>query len=88
MDRIQEAGDLCSDIGPIVIASQLENASGFNAEMKGANGEEGHAPMLPGPLPYASDAHRGDALRTGQAEPTDGEGMADAPGCSASPATS
>ncbi|MEU1691667.1 lytic transglycosylase domain-containing protein [Streptomyces hirsutus] len=47
VDSIKDAGDLCSDIGPIVIASQLENASGFNAEMKGANGEKGISQLPP-----------------------------------------
>ncbi|MFE9607887.1 lytic transglycosylase domain-containing protein [Streptomyces sp. NPDC006012] len=40
-DTIEEAGGQCTQIGPIVIASQLEYASGFNSAMVGAHGEKG-----------------------------------------------
>jgi hypothetical protein len=40
-DTIEQAGGQCTRIGPIVIASQLEYASGFNSAMVGAHGEKG-----------------------------------------------
>ncbi|MBQ0827507.1 lytic transglycosylase domain-containing protein [Streptomyces tagetis] len=47
VDSVKKAGDLCAEIGPIVIASQLESASGFNAGMKGPHGEQGVAQLPP-----------------------------------------
>ncbi|MFJ4685186.1 transglycosylase SLT domain-containing protein [Streptomyces sp. NPDC091377] len=46
-EPIQEAGELCDAIGPIVIASQLERESGFNASMVGPDGEEGISQLPP-----------------------------------------
>lgn len=47
VDPIEEAGAKCLAIGPIVIASQLERESGFNAAMVGAKGEEGISQLPP-----------------------------------------
>ncbi|MEU9338178.1 transglycosylase SLT domain-containing protein [Streptomyces sp. NPDC048290] len=47
LEHIEEAGELCGAIGPIVIASQLEAESGFNAAMVGPKGEEGIAQLPP-----------------------------------------
>ncbi|MEU3143565.1 MULTISPECIES: transglycosylase SLT domain-containing protein [unclassified Streptomyces] len=46
-DPIEEAGELCDAIGPIVIASQLERESGFNETLVGENGEEGVSQLPP-----------------------------------------
>ncbi|MEV5646080.1 lytic transglycosylase domain-containing protein [Streptomyces flaveolus] len=47
VDPIQEAGQLCAAIGPIVIASQIEKASGFNASLVGPNGRQGISQLPP-----------------------------------------
>ncbi|WP_405465974.1 lytic transglycosylase domain-containing protein [Streptomyces jietaisiensis] len=47
VDPIQEAGELCTAIGPIVIASQLENASAFNASLVGPDGRKGISQLPP-----------------------------------------
>jgi hypothetical protein len=47
LDPIQQAGELCDAIGPIVIASQLEKESGFNAALVGPNGEQGISQLPP-----------------------------------------
>ncbi|MFD9326775.1 transglycosylase SLT domain-containing protein [Streptomyces sp. NPDC060065] len=47
LDPIQKAGELCGAIGPIVIASQVEKESGFNASMVGPNGEQGLSQLPP-----------------------------------------
>lgn len=47
MDPIQNAGELCGAIGPIVIASQIEKESGFNKTLVGPNGEEGISQLPP-----------------------------------------
>ncbi|MFF4354388.1 lytic transglycosylase domain-containing protein [Streptomyces sp. NPDC001530] len=46
-DPIQKAGALCDAIGPIVIASQIEKESGFNADLVGPNGEQGLSQLPP-----------------------------------------
>ncbi|WP_328749922.1 lytic transglycosylase domain-containing protein [Streptomyces sp. NBC_00285] len=47
VDPIQKAGKLCDAIGPIVIASQVEKASGFNATLVGPGGEVGISQLPP-----------------------------------------
>ncbi|KOX06508.1 hypothetical protein ADK65_00010 [Streptomyces sp. NRRL B-1140] len=47
VEPIEEAGDLCGAVGPVVIASQIERESGFNAELLGENGEEGISQLPP-----------------------------------------
>ncbi|MEV7284061.1 lytic transglycosylase domain-containing protein [Streptomyces sp. NPDC093252] len=47
VDPIEEAGGLCDAVGPVVIASQVERESGFNAAMVGAKGEEGISQLPP-----------------------------------------
>ncbi|WP_369186660.1 transglycosylase SLT domain-containing protein [Streptomyces sp. R08] len=47
VDPIQKAGALCDAIGPIVIASQLEKESGFNANLVGPDGEQGLSQLPP-----------------------------------------
>ncbi|MER5445433.1 lytic transglycosylase domain-containing protein [Streptomyces sp. NPDC002766] len=47
VDPIQKAGQLCSAIGPIVIASQIEKASGFNASLVGPDGRQGISQLPP-----------------------------------------
>ncbi|MXM61880.1 lytic transglycosylase domain-containing protein [Streptomyces sp. HUCO-GS316] len=46
-EPIQKAGELCGAIGPIVIASQLEKASGFNASLVGPDGKQGISQLPP-----------------------------------------
>ncbi|MCX4904458.1 lytic transglycosylase domain-containing protein [Streptomyces sp. NBC_00878] len=47
LDPVQEAGKLCDAIGPIVIVSQIEKESGFNANLVGLNGEQGLSQLPP-----------------------------------------
>ncbi|QFZ71914.1 lytic transglycosylase domain-containing protein [Streptomyces fagopyri] len=47
VDPIQKAGEQCDAIGPIVIASQLEKASGFNSTLVGPHGETGISQLTP-----------------------------------------
>ncbi|MEU3891993.1 transglycosylase SLT domain-containing protein [Streptomyces sp. NPDC029041] len=47
VEPIEEAGDLCGAIGPVVIASQIERESGFKGELVGENGEEGISQLPP-----------------------------------------
>ncbi|MFF7760207.1 lysozyme family protein [Streptomyces griseorubiginosus] len=47
VDPIKKAGEQCDAIGPIVIASQLEKASGFNSTLVGPHGETGIAQLPP-----------------------------------------
>ncbi|WP_020137189.1 lytic transglycosylase domain-containing protein [Streptomyces sp. 351MFTsu5.1] len=47
VDPIKKAGEQCDAIGPIVIASQLEKASGFNSALVGPHGETGIAQLTP-----------------------------------------
>ncbi|MEV6949700.1 lytic transglycosylase domain-containing protein [Streptomyces sp. NPDC051172] len=47
VDPIQQAGQLCGAIGPIVIASQIEKASGFNASLVGPDGKQGISQLPP-----------------------------------------
>ncbi|MEU5629678.1 MULTISPECIES: lytic transglycosylase domain-containing protein [Streptomyces] len=44
---IRNAGRLCTAIGPIVIASQIEKASGFNASFVGPDGRKGISQLPP-----------------------------------------
>ncbi|MEU1319002.1 transglycosylase SLT domain-containing protein [Streptomyces tibetensis] len=47
VEPIEQAGDLCGAVGPVVIASQIERESGFNRELVGENGEEGISQLPP-----------------------------------------
>jgi len=47
VDPIQKAGEICAAIGPIVIASQIEKASGFNASLVGPDGRKGISQLPP-----------------------------------------
>jgi hypothetical protein len=47
VEPIQEAGKLCDAIGPIVIASQVEKESGFNAHLVGPDGKRGLSQLPP-----------------------------------------
>ncbi|MEU4172838.1 lytic transglycosylase domain-containing protein [Streptomyces sp. NPDC026665] len=47
LDPIKEAGTICPEITPIVIAAQLEVESGFQADKVGKNGEEGISQLDP-----------------------------------------
>ncbi|MFJ6464635.1 transglycosylase SLT domain-containing protein [Streptomyces sp. NPDC091387] len=47
LDPIKRAGQQCPAIGPIVIASQIEKESGFDASLKGPNGELGLSQLPP-----------------------------------------
>ncbi|MEU2422717.1 lytic transglycosylase domain-containing protein [Streptomyces sp. NPDC007851] len=47
VDPIQQAGGLCGAIGPIVIASQIEKASGFNTSLVGPDGKQGISQLPP-----------------------------------------
>ncbi|MFJ6570703.1 lytic transglycosylase domain-containing protein [Streptomyces sp. NPDC091292] len=46
-EHIKKAGELCSAIGPIVIAAQIERESGFDAKAVGPNGEKGLSQLPP-----------------------------------------
>ncbi|MFJ5035654.1 lytic transglycosylase domain-containing protein [Streptomyces sp. NPDC088560] len=47
VDPIKKAGSLCSEIGPIVIASQIQQESGFDPHHVGQNGELGLSQLDP-----------------------------------------
>ncbi|WP_329529478.1 lytic transglycosylase domain-containing protein [Streptomyces sp. NBC_01462] len=47
VESIQKAGAICSYVGPIVIASQLEKASNFNASVSGPDGKQGISQLPP-----------------------------------------
>ncbi|MGW5639348.1 lytic transglycosylase domain-containing protein [Streptomyces sp. NPDC003832] len=46
-EPIEEAGELCGAIGPIVIAAQIERESGFDASVVGPDGELGLSQLPP-----------------------------------------
>jgi hypothetical protein len=46
-DPIKKAGQLCAAVGPIVIASQIEKASNFNASLVGPDGKKGISQLPP-----------------------------------------
>ncbi|MFJ7133927.1 transglycosylase SLT domain-containing protein [Streptomyces fungicidicus] len=46
-EPIEEAGELCDAVGPIVIAAQIERESNFNETLVGENGEEGISQLPP-----------------------------------------
>ncbi|MEU9557197.1 lytic transglycosylase domain-containing protein [Streptomyces fumanus] len=46
-ETINDAGQLCTAIGPIVIASQIERASNFNASLIGPDGKKGISQLPP-----------------------------------------
>ncbi|SCG38404.1 transglycosylase SLT domain-containing protein [Micromonospora rifamycinica] len=46
-DSIEEAGKTCPQIGPVVIAAQIEVASGWDPAKVGANGEKGISQLPP-----------------------------------------
>ncbi|MFF2519461.1 lytic transglycosylase domain-containing protein [Streptomyces sp. NPDC058086] len=47
VDPIQEAGTLCPEIGPVVIAAQIDRESGFDANLVGPDGEQGISQLSP-----------------------------------------
>ncbi|MGV9450207.1 transglycosylase SLT domain-containing protein [Streptomyces sp. NPDC003635] len=47
VETIEEAGELCGAIGPIVIASQIERESGFDAALVGPDGKQGISQLPP-----------------------------------------
>ncbi len=56
-DPIQKAGEQCDAIGPIVIASQLEKASGFNSTLVGP-GRDGYRAAEAGHLQQVRQGRR------------------------------
>ncbi|MBT3154925.1 transglycosylase SLT domain-containing protein [Streptomyces sp. CHD11] len=46
-DPIEDAGELCDAIGPVVIAAQIEQESGFDASKAGEDGEKGLSQLPP-----------------------------------------
>ncbi|MFJ3674020.1 lytic transglycosylase domain-containing protein [Streptomyces sp. NPDC090106] len=46
-DPITEAGALCADIGPVVIAAQIDQESGFQSNRTGPDGETGVSQLPP-----------------------------------------
>ncbi|MFD0304062.1 transglycosylase SLT domain-containing protein [Streptomyces sp. NPDC127119] len=46
-DPIAEAGALCADIGPVVIAAQIDQESGFQSNRTGPDGEQGLSQLPP-----------------------------------------
>ncbi|MCX5372141.1 lytic transglycosylase domain-containing protein [Streptomyces sp. NBC_00103] len=46
-DPIAEAGALCPDIGPVVIAAQIDQESGFQSDRTGPGGEQGVSQLPP-----------------------------------------
>ncbi|MEW2218972.1 transglycosylase SLT domain-containing protein [Streptomyces sp. NPDC006990] len=47
LETIQDAGDICDAIGPVVIAAQIEHESSFNKDMLGPDGEKGISQLPP-----------------------------------------
>ncbi|WAZ25699.1 transglycosylase SLT domain-containing protein [Streptomyces cinnabarinus] len=47
VEPIEDAGELCGAIGPIVIASQIEKESGFDAAKVGPDGKQGISQLPP-----------------------------------------
>ncbi|MEU6201526.1 transglycosylase SLT domain-containing protein [Streptomyces sp. NPDC047061] len=47
LQPIQDAGLLCTQIGPIVIAAQIQQESGFNSRLEGLDGAEGISQLPP-----------------------------------------
>lgn len=47
VDTVQDAGEECDAIGPVVIAAQIAAASAWNASMVGEHGEEGISGLKP-----------------------------------------
>ncbi|MFE1519000.1 transglycosylase SLT domain-containing protein [[Kitasatospora] papulosa] len=46
-DAITEAGALCADIGPVAIAAQIDQESGFQTDRTGPEGEQGVSQLPP-----------------------------------------
>lgn len=46
-ESIEEAGKLCDAIGPVVIAAQIDEASGFDGSVVGDKGEKGVSQLPP-----------------------------------------
>jgi glycosyl hydrolase family 19 (putative chitinase) len=44
---IEDAGNICTDIGPVVIASIIDQGSAFKADYTGSDGRQGIAPLAP-----------------------------------------
>lgn len=44
---IEDAGDLCTDIGPVVIAALIDQGSGFDAAYTASDGRQGILPLSP-----------------------------------------
>ncbi|MEU6356206.1 transglycosylase SLT domain-containing protein [Streptomyces sp. NPDC047072] len=47
VDTVQDAGEECDAIGPVVIAAQIAQGSAWNASMVGEHGEEGISQLPP-----------------------------------------
>ncbi|MEU9731296.1 lytic transglycosylase domain-containing protein [Streptomyces sp. NPDC048002] len=47
VEPIEDAGELCGAIGPVVIAAQIERESGFDAALVGPDGEQGISQLPP-----------------------------------------
>ncbi|MCF3133414.1 lytic transglycosylase domain-containing protein [Streptomyces olivochromogenes] len=63
VEPIQDAGKLCGAIGPIVIASQIEKESGFNASLVGPNGKQGISQLPPDVFTkYGKDDDKNDKV--------------------------
>ncbi|MFJ6197325.1 hypothetical protein [Micromonospora sp. NPDC092111] len=68
-DTVEDAGATCTQIGPVVIAAQIEVASGWDPAKVGADGEQGIA-QLP-PTIFAQYGE--DADDNGKTDPADEE---------------
>jgi len=47
LTTVREAGQVCSQIGPVVIASQIQQESGWNKKLVGTDGAEGISQVPP-----------------------------------------
>ena len=59
-DTIKKAGQLCGAITPVVIAAQLDQASGFDKNKKSANGAQGIAQLPPDKFQQFAQDDAGD----------------------------
>ncbi|TWP44517.1 lytic transglycosylase domain-containing protein [Lentzea tibetensis] len=60
VEPIQRAGQLCPEIGPVVIAAQLEQASNFDNGLIGPAGEQGIAQLPPAVFTQFGEDDDGD----------------------------
>ncbi|MFI1539452.1 lytic transglycosylase domain-containing protein [Streptomyces anandii] len=66
---IQDAGELCDAVGPVVIASQIEKESAFKASLVGPHGELGLSQLPPGIFTrYGKDDNRNGKVSALDAE--------------------